>query len=145
MSMFPSRASFPEADPELCVTFFTCTGTGVAGTVDLEHAYPAAVRYLDAQRHLPPSSAALAAGSSELGSALRYELAWLDNGSDRTIVDAFLRRGAQFDHQLSNPSNEGLFRAVNDVWFRKSFRERERGRERERERERERRGWGERD
>ena len=33
---WPTRATFPEPAPLLCVTFFTCKGTNVSGTVDLE-------------------------------------------------------------------------------------------------------------
>ena len=97
---FPQRRVFPQDDPTLCVTFFTCRGTGVAGSADLEEAYPSAVRYLDAQ------------------DGLRYELVWLDNGSEQRVLDDFVSRGAQLDRLLRNPTNEGLFRAVNDVWFR---------------------------
>ena len=59
--------------PQVCITFFTCTGTNVSGTADLEHAYPAAVTYLEWQRVW--ASAAEAAHRP-----LRYELVWLDNG-----------------------------------------------------------------
>ena len=105
--MFPTRSSFPEAQPELCVTFFTCIGTNVAGTIDLERTYPAAVVFLEAQRSLDGTDV-----------ALRYELVWLDNGGDSSVPAEFEARGAQFDQILRNPTNEGLFRAVNDVWFR---------------------------
>ena len=91
------------------MTFFSCVGTGVSGTSDLETIYPAAVRYLEAQR-VPT------AGRSER--PLRYELAWLDNGGSEAARQAFLQQGAQIEHPLRNPTNEGLFRAVNDVWFR---------------------------
>eukprot|EP00965_Chrysotila_dentata_P167491 5531049-Pleurochrysis_carterae.AAC.1 len=47
-----------------------------------------------------------------------YELAWLDNGGSVSVQRDFVSRGAQIEHLLSNPTNEGLFRAVNDVWFR---------------------------
>ena len=97
--MLPKRAVFPEPSPTLCVTFFTCKGTGVAGTADLQHTYSSAVLYLDAQ-------------------ALPYELVWLDNGGAKDEHDSFIARGAQFEAHPRNPSNEGLFRAVNDVWFR---------------------------
>ena len=100
MVPFPQRRVFPEDDPSLCVTFFTCHGTGVAGSADLEETYPSAVRYLDSQ------------------DGLRYELVWLDNGSEQRVLDDFVSRGAQLDRLLRNPTNEGLFRAVNDVWFR---------------------------
>ena len=102
--MWPSRAIFPEPAPLVCVPFFTCKGTNVAGTVDLEQSYPEAVRYLELQRHA--------------GEPLRYELVWLDNGGDAAARDDFVRRGAQMERVLANPTNEGLFRAVNDVWFR---------------------------
>ena len=83
-------------------------GTGVDGVVDLQHTYVAAVAYLDAQR----------AGHSDEAPGLMYELVWVDNGGDREAHAAFLARGAQFEVARRNPSNEGLFRAVNDVWFR---------------------------
>ena len=98
-SDLPQRARFPEDSPELCVTFFTCVGTGIAGVADLQTTYPAAVTYLEAQ-------------------AVRYELVWLDNGSERAVLDGFVRRGAQLDKLLHNPTNRGLFHAANDVWFR---------------------------
>ena len=97
--MLPQRARFPEESPELCVTFFTCVGTGIVGVADLQTSYPAAVLYLEAQ-------------------AVRYELVWLDNGSERDVLDAFVQRGAQLDKLLHNPTNQGLFHAANDVWFR---------------------------
>ena len=102
---FPSRLTFPEAQPSVCVTFFTCVGTNVSGTVDLVHTYAAAVTYLEAQRSAP-------------GGELRYELVWLDNGGSAREHEAFLRRGAQFEVARRNPTNQGLFRAVNDAWFR---------------------------
>ena len=98
-SDLPQRARFPEDSPELCVTFFTCVGTGIAGVADLQTTYPAAVTYLEAQ-------------------AVRYELVWLDNGSEREVLDGFVQRGAQLDKLLHNPTNQGLFHAANDVWFR---------------------------
>lgn len=104
---FSARSSFPEAAPELCVTFFTCVGTNVTGTVDLERTYPAAVAFFEAQRSLSGDDV-----------ALRYELVWLDNGGDESVTASFVSRGAQFDQVLRNPTNDGLFRAVNDVWFR---------------------------
>ena len=74
-ALLPSRNTFPEPSPRLCVTFFTCEGTDVAGTVDLQHTYTSAVTYLDAQ-------------------SLPYELVWLDNGGSEADHDAFIRRGA---------------------------------------------------
>lgn len=106
MSQFTKRVVFPEAQPEVCVTFFTCTGTNVSGTDDLERTYPAVVGFLEGQRSLTNEA------------ALRYELVWLDNGSEAAVVEVFVSRGAQFDRLLQNPLNQGLFRAVNDVWFR---------------------------
>ena len=101
MSEFAARAVFPQEQPTVCVTFFTCVGTNVTGTTDLEHAYPAAVRYLEMQE------------MSE--GPLRYELAWLDNGGDGPSRRRFIERGVQVEHLITNPTNEGLFRAVNDV------------------------------
>ena len=102
---FPVRAVFPEGSPQVCVTFFTCAGTGISGAADLQYAYPAAVTFLDAQRNTR--------GAATL--PLRYELVWLDNGSEEGMQEAFIRRGAQFERVLRNPTNQGLFRAVNDV------------------------------
>ena len=96
---FPQRQRFPEDAPELCVTFFTCAGTGVAGVSDLQQTYPASVLYLEQQ-------------------AVPYELVWLDNGSERSVLDGFVQRGAQLDKLLHNPTNQGLFHATNDAWFR---------------------------
>ena len=101
---FTPRRAFPEPSPDVCATFFTCEGNGVAGVADLAHTYPAAVRFLDAQRHN--------------GAPLRYELVWLDNGGAPSVVDDFVARGAQLDRIVRNPTNEGVFRAANDVWFR---------------------------
>ena len=75
-------------------------GNNVSGTVDLERTYSSAVAYLEAQRDT------------------KYELVWLDNGGSAGAHDAFIRRGAQFEAHPRNERNEGLFRAVNDVWFR---------------------------
>ena len=104
MANFAARRAFPEPSPDVCATFFTCEGNGVAGVADLAHTYPAAVRFLDAQRHN--------------GAPLRYELVWLDNGGAPSVVDDFVARGAQLDRIVRNPTNEGVFRAANDVWFR---------------------------
>ena len=100
--LFEPRRIFPERDPEVCVNFFTCAGINAPGTADLQRTYPGVLRYFEAQ---------LSADAK----ALRYEFVWLDNGGDAAVRDAFVRRGAQFDVLLHNPSNEGLFRAVNDV------------------------------
>jgi hypothetical protein len=105
MSAFPLRLVFPEPSPSLCVTFFSCAGASHAGTTDLQHTYPAAVRYLDAQPASPHGR-------------LAYELVWVDNGGSAEDHAAFLRHGAQFEVARHTPTNEGLFRAVNDVWFR---------------------------
>ena len=102
---FPSRRVFPEASLTVCVTFFTCgVSNNVSGTTDLSHTYSAAVTYLEAQ--------------AAVGSDLRYELVWVDNGGDAEDHAEFLARGAQFEVAHRNAANEGLFRAVNDVWFR---------------------------
>ena len=101
---FPARLVFPEPAPSVCVTFFT----EVAGTADLEHTYAAAVGYLEAQR-----------SADAIGERLRYELVWVDNGGSAEAHAALIGgRGAQFEIAQHNPTNEGLFRAVNDVWFR---------------------------
>ena len=49
---------------------------------------------------------------------MRYELVWIDNGGSQEDHEHFLLRGAQFEVHHRNPTNEGLFRAVNDAWFR---------------------------
>ena len=77
---------------------FLISCNGVAGVADLAHTYPAAVRFLDAQRHN--------------GAPLRYELVWLDNGGAPSVVDDFVARGAQLDRIVRNPTNEGVFRAA---------------------------------
>ena len=102
---FPQRAIFPEP-PAICVTFFSCVGTNVSGTSDLQHTYAAAVHYLEAQQR----------GSQ--ATLMRYELVWIDNGGSQEDHEHFLLRGAQFEVHHRNPTNEGLFRAVNDAWFR---------------------------
>ena len=110
---FPTRAVFPEPSPQLCVTFFTCVGTGVDGTTDLEHTYTAAVSYLDASL-----AASASTGTPAADRRLRYELVWVDNGGSADEHGRFIARGAQFEVAQRNPTNEGLFRAVNDAWFR---------------------------
>ena len=106
---FVQRSVFPEPAPAVCVTFFTCLGNDVDGTVDLQYTYASAISYLEEQR---------AASLEEKGSRLPYELVWVDNGGDANAHAAFLARRAQFEVARRNPTNEGLFRAVNDVWFR---------------------------
>ena len=106
---FVQRSVFPEPAPAVCVTFFTCLGNDVDGTADLQYTYASAISYLEEQR---------AAFLEEKGSRLPYELVWVDNGGDSNAHAAFLARGAQFEVARRNPTNEGLFRAVNDVWFR---------------------------
>ena len=107
--MLGARAIFPQPEPALCVTFFTCIGTNVEGTSDLQHTYAHAVTYLEAQRS--------GTDGNDTG-RLPYELVWVDNGGDARAHTEFIARGAQFEVVRRNPSNEGLFRAVNDVWFR---------------------------
>ena len=102
---FPQRRVFPEVQPLVCVTFFSHQGID-----DLQHTYAAAVPYLDAQRGLDSTAAA--------SSLLRYELVWIDNGGPQTEHARFVERGAQFEISHRNSRNEGIFRAVNDAWFR---------------------------
>ena len=85
-SSFPRRLVFPERNPHICVTFFTCVGTEVAGTVDLQHTYASALTYLEAQAIAPAVDGV---------EQLRYELVWTDNGGSSEEHSAFLRRGAQ--------------------------------------------------
>ena len=108
---FPRRTTFPEPAPVLCVTFFSCIGTNVSGTEDLQHTYAFAVQYFEKQRALSEAAAAQI-------SPLRYEFVWVDNGGSEDEHARFLGRGAQFEVARRNPTNEGLFRAVNDAWFR---------------------------
>ena len=84
-----SRRTFPEPSPDVCATFFTCLGNGVAGVADLTHTYPAAVRFFDGQRHG--------------GAALRYELVWLDNGGAPSVVDEFVARSVAHQCCASSP------------------------------------------
>jgi hypothetical protein len=85
LASFPQRLVYPEIDPLVCVTFFTCDGNGVAGTVDLRHTYPAAVTYLEAQASITRSNM----------QPLRYELIWVDNGGTAEEHSALLSHGAQ--------------------------------------------------
>ena len=113
-ALFAARRVFPEPSPTVCVTFFSCAGTDMPGTADLQHTYEPALLYLEAQQELPPSSAA---ASSAGAAPLRYELVWVDNGGDAEEHEAFLRRGAQFERVVRRPTNVGLFRAANAAWF----------------------------
>lgn len=92
------RSNFPttNADPHICLAFLSCCDR----TDLLNHTLAAAIRHME----------------EDEPSFLRYEIAWVDNGSqaDKTqqIVDAY-----QIEHALRLPQNMGLAYGMNLLIF----------------------------
>jgi hypothetical protein len=86
------RSTYPSQDPHICLAFLSCCGR----TDLLNHTLHGAIRHMEQDE---PDS-------------LRYEIAWVDNGSGpaltQPILDSF-----QIEHALPLPHNMGLAYGMN--------------------------------
>jgi GT2 family glycosyltransferase len=89
------RARYPETNPQICLAFLSCCGR----TDLLNHTLAAAIRHME---------------EDEVN--LRYEIAWVDNGSGEEntfrIEDSY-----QMEHALVLPQNAGLAYGMNLLIF----------------------------
>jgi GT2 family glycosyltransferase len=89
------RASYPETDPQVCLAFLSCCGR----TDLLNHTLAAAIRHME---------------EDEVN--LRYEIAWVDNGSGQERTSA-IEGSYQIEHALVLPQNAGLAYGMNLLMF----------------------------
>jgi hypothetical protein len=86
------RAAYPEKDPHICLAFLSCCGR----TDLLNHTLAGAIRHME----------------EDEPSFLRYEIAWVDNGSGSAktsdITDSY-----QIEHSLVLKENMGLAYGMN--------------------------------
>ena len=86
------RSSYPQSDPHICLAFLSCCQR----TDLLNHTLAGAIRHME----------------EDEPSFLRYEIAWVDNGSDKDktsdIVESY-----QIEHALTLPQNMGLAYGMN--------------------------------
>ena len=87
-----SRARYPETDPQICLAFLSCCGR----TDLLNNSIAAAIRHLE---------------EDEPG-GLRYEFAWVDNGSGSDLTTPILE-SYQIEHALTLQQNSGLAFGMN--------------------------------
>ncbi|KAG7347251.1 trypsin-like peptidase domain containing protein [Nitzschia inconspicua] len=86
------RSKFPENDPHVCLAFLSC-----CERLDLlNHTIAGAIRHME----------------EDEPSFLRYEIAWVDNGSSKESTDA-IRDSFQMERALALPSNMGLAYGMN--------------------------------
>lgn len=90
------RRSFPESDPHVCLAFLSCCGR----TDLLNHTMAAAIRHME----------------EDEPSFLRYEIAWVDNGSG-TELTSVIEDTYQIDHSLPMKQNTGLAYGMNLLIF----------------------------
>ncbi|KAL3905337.1 MAG: hypothetical protein SGILL_009718, partial [Bacillariaceae sp.] len=86
------RASFPENDPHVCLAFLSCCDR----TDLLNDTIAGAIRHME----------------EDEPSFLRYEIAWVDNGSSPDRTDQ-IRNSYPMEHVLTLPSNKGLAYGMN--------------------------------
>lgn len=87
-----SRSSYPEKDPHVCLAFLSCCGR----TDLLNHTLAGAIRHME----------------EDEPSFLRYEIAWVDNGSGEALTDAILD-SYEIEHAVVFPRNLGLAYGMN--------------------------------
>jgi hypothetical protein len=91
-----ARSSYPETEPQICLAFLSCCQR----TDLLNHTLAAAIRHME----------------EDEPSFLKYEIAWVDNGSDKDktseIVDNY-----QIEHAQTLPQNMGLAYGMNLLIF----------------------------
>lgn len=86
------RRSYPEQQPHICLAFLSCCQR----TDLLNHTLAGTIRHME----------------EDEPSFLRYEVAWVDNGSDRTLT-SIIRDTYQIEHSLTLPNNMGLAYGMN--------------------------------
>eukprot|EP00980_Cylindrotheca_fusiformis_P001504 scaffold346_cov116-Cylindrotheca_fusiformis.AAC.18 len=96
-STFPSeptipRSSYPEKHPHICLAFLSCCGR----TDLLNHTLAGAIRHME----------------EDEPSFLRYEIAWVDNGSGETATSQILD-SYEIEHAMVFPKNLGLAYGMN--------------------------------
>mmetsp|Transcript_11864 Transcript_11864/g.18201 ORF Transcript_11864/g.18201 Transcript_11864/m.18201 type:complete len:498 (-) Transcript_11864:110-1603(-) len=87
-----SRKKFPEQDPHVCLAFLSCCGR----TDLLNHTIAAAIRHME----------------EDEPNHLRYEIAWVDNGSDIDLTNKILE-SFQIEQALPLEKNTGLAYGMN--------------------------------
>lgn len=91
-----ARAQFPQAEPHICLAFLSCCGR----TDLLNHTIAAAIRHME----------------QDEPKGLRYEIAWVDNGSGKDLT-ATIEESYQIEHALTLPQNAGLAFGMNLLIF----------------------------
>jgi hypothetical protein len=86
------RSTYPSQNPDICLAFLSCCGR----TDLLNHTLHGAIRHLEQDE---PDS-------------LRYEIAWVDNGSGEELTQPILD-SFQIEHALALPNNMGLAYGMN--------------------------------
>lgn len=86
------RSSYPESQPHICLAFLSCCDR----TDLLNHTLAGAIRHME----------------DDEPSFLRYELAWVDNGSDPDRT-AYIKERYQIEHALTLSKNMGLAYGMN--------------------------------
>ena len=87
-----SRVSYPEKDPHICLAFLSCCDR----TDLLNHTLAGVIRHME----------------EDEPSFLRYEIAWVDNGSDEEGTDDIANK-YQIEKALRLPINGGLAYGMN--------------------------------
>jgi hypothetical protein len=87
-----TRSSYPEKDPHICLAFLSCCGR----TDLLNHTLAGAIRHME----------------EDEPAFLRYEVAWVDNGSGKTATSGILEN-YEIEHALVFPKNLGLAYGMN--------------------------------
>ena len=91
------RANFPEqTEPHVCLAFLSCCGR----TDLLNHTIAAAIRHME----------------QDEPKGLRYEIAWVDNGSGSDLTTS-IEESYQIEHALPLPQNAGLAFGMNLLIF----------------------------
>jgi len=91
-----TRSNFPEEEPHICLAFLSCCGR----TDLLNHTVAAAIRHME----------------EDEPKGLRYEIAWVDNGSGADLTTP-IEESYQIEHALPLPQNAGLAFGMNLLIF----------------------------
>jgi GT2 family glycosyltransferase len=90
------RRRYPESNPHVCLAFLSC-----CNRIDLlNHTLAAAIRHLE----------------EDEPRTLRYEIAWVDNGSRQELVQSIIET-YQIEHALPLEQNMGLATGMNLLMF----------------------------
>ena len=87
-----TRSRYPEDEPQICLAFLSCCGR----TDLLNHTIAAAIRHME----------------QDEPKGLRYEIAWVDNGSGADLTTP-IQESYQIEHALALPHNTGLAFGMN--------------------------------